>query len=104
MPRPRPLKPEFPRFEPEIIPPARERTKPYGSEWYSADGRASGRIFVAKLGSWRLLGIVLLFGLVAGAVLALVLGALLLMVPVIGLLVLTGIVASQLRGHRRAPR
>jgi hypothetical protein len=100
----RPVKPEYPRSEPEIIPPARDRTQAYGGEWFSTGGRASGGVFVAKLGPWRLIGIVLLFGLVVGAVLALVLGALLITIPIIGLVVVIGIIASQLRGHPRRPR
>jgi hypothetical protein len=104
----RPVKPELPRSEPEIIPPARDRTQAYGQsyggEWFSTGGRASGGVFVAKLGPWRLIGIVLLFGLVVGAVLALVLGALLITIPIIGLVVVIGIIASQLRGHLQRPR
>jgi hypothetical protein len=108
MPRRRPLKPEYPRSEPEIIPPARDRTQAYGqgqgSEWFANATQGSSRVFVARFGTWKILGIVLLIGLVAGAVLAILLGALLIMVPVIGLLVIVGIIASQLRGSPRRPR
>jgi hypothetical protein len=100
MPRRRPLKPEYPRSEPEIIPPARDRTQAYGTEWFPGGTQGSSRVFVAKLGAWKLLGIVLLIGLVAGAVLAILLGALLITIPIIGLLVIVGIIASQLRRPR----
>jgi hypothetical protein len=100
MPRRRPLKPEYPRSEPEIIPPARDRTQAYGTEWFPGGAQGSNRVFVAKFGTWKLLGIVLLIGLVAGAVLAILLGALLITIPIIGLLVIVGIIASQLRGSR----
>jgi hypothetical protein len=100
MPRRRPVKPEYPRSEPEIIPPARDRTQAYGTEWFPGGTQGSSRVFVAKFGTWKLLGIVLLIGLVAGAVLAILLGALLITIPIIGLLVIVGIIASQLRGPR----
>src|ERR1700722_13982971 len=100
MPRRRPLKPEYPRSEPEIISPARDRTQAYGTEWFPGSTQGSSRVFVAKFGTWKLLGIVLLIGLVAGAVLAILLGALLITIPIIGLLVIVGIIASQLRGPR----
>ena len=66
-------------FPTEIIPPARGRTQAYqsGPEWFAGRGRGTSRIFVARLGPWSLIGIVLLFGLFVGAVLALLLGALL---------------------------
>jgi hypothetical protein len=101
MARQRPIKPEQPRSEPEIIPPPRSRTQAYGAgpEWFAARGASTGggRIFVARIGPWRLFGIVLLFGLVTGAVLAFVLGALLIAIPVIGLLVLGAVIANALR-------
>jgi hypothetical protein len=99
MPRRRSVKPEYPRSEPEIIPPPRGRTQAYGTEWVSADG--ASRAFVARFGTWKMLGIVLLIGLVAGAVLAIILGALLITIPIIGLLIVLGVIAGQLRGYPR---
>lgn len=104
MPRRGPVEPEYPRSEPEIIPPGRERMRAYGSEWFSTGPRGTGRVFIARFGTWRILGIVLAIGLVAGVVLALVLGALLITVPIIGLLVVIGVIASQLRAPLRPPR
>ena len=78
----------------------RGRTQAYGAgpEWFAARGGSTGgRVFVARLGPWRLFGIVLLFGLVTGAVLAFVLGALLIAIPVVGLLVLGAVLANALR-------
>jgi hypothetical protein len=99
MPRQRPIKPEQPRCEPEIIPPPRGRTQAYqaGPDWFARKGGSGGGIFVARLGPWRLFGIVLLFGLVTGAVLALVLGALLITIPIVGLLVAGALIANALR-------
>jgi hypothetical protein len=107
MPRQRPIKPEQPRFEPEIIPPPRSRTQAHqaGPEWFAARerGTAGGGIFVARLGPWKLMGIVLLIGLFTGAVLALMLGALLIAIPVVGLVVAVALIANALR-RTRLPR
>jgi hypothetical protein len=106
MPRQRPIEPEQPRSEPEIIPPARGRTQAYqtGPDWFTADARGTNRIFVARLGPWSIIGIVLLFGLLAGAVLAILLGALLIAIPIFGLLIAGAVISSALRAHWRRPR
>jgi hypothetical protein len=103
MPRQRPIKPEQPRFEPEIIPPPRGRTQAYqaGPDWFARRDGGSSRIFVARLGPWSLIGIVLLFGLFVGAVLALLLGALLIAIPVVGLLIAGALIANALRSRLR---
>ena len=101
MPRRPPVQTEYPRSEPEIIPPARDRTQAYDSEWFST-GRS--RVYITRFGGWRLLGVVLLFGLTVGVVLAFVLGALLFLVPIIGLLVILGVIATQLTARVRPPR
>jgi hypothetical protein len=102
MPRQRPIKPEQPRSEPEIIPPARGRTQAYqgGSEWFSRE-RGTSRVFVARVGPWTFVGIALLIGLFAGAVLAILLGALLIAIPVVGLLVAGALIANALRRRLR---
>ena len=100
MSRQRPIKPEQPRSEPEIIPPARGRTQAY-PEWFAAGGRGSSRVFVTRLGPWSIVGIVLLIGLLAGAVLAILLGALLIAIPVVGLLVAGALIANVLRARLR---
>jgi hypothetical protein len=104
MARQRPIKPEQPRSEPEIIPPPRGRTQAYqaGPEWF-AGGRERGtsRIFVARLGPWSIVGIVLLIGLFTGAVLAILLGALLIAIPVVGLLIAGALIANALRARWR---
>jgi len=101
------LKPEFPRSEPEIIPPtARGGTYPYrsGPDWFSAGERGGNRVFAARMGSWSILGIVLLIGLVAGATLAILLGTLLIALPIIGLLIAGAMISGALRAHFRHPR
>jgi len=106
MPRQPPIEPEQPRSEPEIIPPARGRSQAYGAgaEWFSMGQHGSSRVYSAKLGPWSLLGMVLLFGLVVGAVLAVVLGALLIAIPIIGLLVAGAVISGAVRAHLRRPR
>ena len=106
MPRRRPLEPEFPRSEPEIIPPAPGGTRTYrpSPDWFSAQTRGADRVFVARMGSWSILGIVLLIGLVAGATLAILLGTLLIALPIIGLLIAGAMISSALRSHFRHPR
>jgi predicted exporter len=103
MPRQRPIKPEQPRSEPEIIPPARGRTQAHqaGPAWFAANGRGTNRIFMARLGPWSIIGIVLLIGLFTGAVLAILLGALLIAIPVVGLLVAGALIANVLRARLR---
>jgi hypothetical protein len=103
MPRQRPIKPEQPRSEPEIIPPPRGRTQAYeaGPDWFGGSGRGNNRIFVARLGPWSIIGIVLLIGLFTGAVLAILLGALLIAIPVVGLLIAGALIANALRARLR---
>jgi|ERR1700704_1506150 hypothetical protein len=103
----RTIKPEPPRSEPEIIPPARGRTQAYqsGPEWFAGSRRGTSRVFVARFGpSWGIVGIVLLFGLIVGAVLAILLGALLIAIPVIGLLIAGALIANALRTRLGRPR
>ena len=103
MPRQGPIKPEQPRSEPEIIPPARGRTQAYqGSpEWFAADGRGTRRIFVARLAPRSFVGIVLLLSLFAGAMLAILLSALLIAIPVVALLIAGALIGNVLRRRLR---
>jgi hypothetical protein len=103
MPRQRPIKPEQPRSEPEIIPPARGRTQahPPGPEWFAGSERGTSRIFIARVGPWSIIGIVLLIGLFAGVVLAILLGTLLIAIPVVGLLIAGALIANALRARLR---
>jgi hypothetical protein len=107
MARRRTIKPELPRCEPEIIPPPRGRTQAYqtGPDWFAANEHSSSRIFVGRLGpSWGIICIVLLFGLIVGAVLAMLLGALLIAIPVIGLLIGGALISNALRTRFGRPR
>ncbi len=103
MPRQKPIKPEQPRCEPEIIPPPRGRTQAYqaGPDWFAPREGGSSRIFVARPGPWTLMGIMLLIGLFAGVILAIMLGALLITIPVVGLLIVGALIANALRPRLR---
>ena len=103
MPRQRPIKPEQPRCEPEIIPPARGRTRAYqaGPDWFAGREGGSSRIFVARVGPWSIVGIVLLIGMIVGVTLAIVLGALLIAIPVVGLLIAGALIANAMRTRLR---
>jgi hypothetical protein len=103
MARQRPIKPEQPRYEPEIIPPSRGRRDAYqtGPNWFAGGERRESRIFIARLGPWSFVGIALLIGLFAGATLAIMLGTLLLAVPVVALLIAGAVIANAWRGRGR---
>ncbi len=103
MPRQRPIKPEQPRCEPEIIPPPHGRTQAYqaGPDWFAGRAGGSSRIFVARVGPWSIAGIVLLIGLFVGATLAILLGALLIAIPVVGLLIAGALIANAVRARLR---
>lgn len=92
--------PQRPRVEPEIIPPDRSPRRPgWGGEEFTVTG-ATHRLYVARLGPFG--GVLLLLALVALAVIILLalLGALLLWLPVIALIVLIGGLAGLLRLRR----
>ena len=102
MPRQRPIKPEEPRIEPEILSATRGRWQAYqpGTEWYAASG--TSRIFIARPGPWTIFAVGLMIGLVAGATLVIMLGTLLIVVPV--LLVAGMLISNALRARLRGSR
>lgn len=99
MSRQRPNEPEEPRSEPEILPPPHGRRHPYQAEWYVPSG--GSRIFVARPGPWSIFGIALLIGLIAGATLAIMLGTLLIVVPIVALLIAGMLISNALRARLR---
>lgn len=99
MPRQRPIEPEEPRSEPEILPPPHARRNPYRAEWYAASD--SRRIFVARPGPWSLFAVALLIGLIAGATLAILLGTLLIVVPIVAALIAGMMLSNALRARLR---
>jgi hypothetical protein len=99
MPRQRPIKPENPRSEPEILPPPHRRQAYSPNEWYGAS--STSRIFIARPGPWSIFAFALVIGLVAGATLAILLGTLLIVVPIIVLLIAGMVISGALRARLR---
>ena len=92
--------PEQSRAEPEIIPPGapvdfRSRA------WASADTRARGRIYVARLGPVGSAVLFLAIGFLAVFALFLLLGAVLISLAVIGVLTIGAILSVVWRGRSR---
>jgi len=93
-------RPERPRLEPEIIPPARGRREPGWQydvwEPYAPRG-ATHRLYVARFGSFGLAMVMLVIGFLAAVILLAVVGALLVWIPILALLVAAGVVFRLLR-------
>jgi hypothetical protein len=100
-----PIPPERPRAEPEIIPPDYTGRRPGQSPWPAApepygfgQTRGTQRIYVARLGPFGFAVIMLVFAVLAAAVILAAIGAFLIWIPVVALLV---IVAAVYRFFRR---
>jgi len=98
-------RPERPRLEPEIIPPARGRR---GSDWQqsvwpSHTSTASGthRIYVARLGPFGMALLMLVIGIVIAVILLAVVGAILVWIPILALLLAAGVIYRLLRRQER---
>jgi hypothetical protein len=90
-------RPERPRLEPEIIPPARGRRysgwqydvwQPYASS--TAGG--THRLYVARLGPFGLAMFMLLVGIVVAVLVLAVVGAILIWIPILALLLAAGVI------------
>jgi hypothetical protein len=94
-------RPERPRLEPEIIPPARSRREPGWQhdvwEPYGPNAGTTHRLYVGKLGPFGLAMLMLIIGFVAGVILLAVVGALLVWIPILALLVSAGVIYRLLR-------
>lgn len=95
-------RPERPRLEPEIIPPARGRR---GSDWspdawqpyVSTAGTTHHRVYVAKLGPFGFAMLMLVIGIVTAMVVLAVVGAILIWIPILALLLAAGVIYRLLR-------
>jgi hypothetical protein len=94
-------RPERPRLEPEIIPPARGRRYPGWQsdirEPYAPNSGATHRLYMAKFGPFGLAILMLIIGFVAAVVLLAVVGAILVWIPILALLVSAGVIYRLLR-------
>lgn len=92
------------RAEPEILPPERSHPgKRDSASWSGAfvDERGVRRVYVGKIGPLGLIGCSLLVGVVAAATLILMLGAVVLLIPLAGLLVGAAALAALARAYSR---
>jgi len=81
----KPMPPERPKVEPEIIPPGEPGPRPRGASWvWVSSGRGHGRSmrFETRGGPLTLFTALLMLGLGSAVVLALLLGLVLLWIPV----------------------
>src|SRR4051812_46184772 len=86
---------EQPRVEPEIIPPGEPLRSPHMNEF--GDAPFGPRIYVAKFGSFGIIMVVLGIIAITTVILVLLLGALLVWIPVVGLIVAAAFLSRFLR-------
>jgi hypothetical protein len=91
-----PIRVERPRVEPEIIVPGESPCR--GDRTF---GRSTHRIYVARLGPVGFFILTLAAALIGALVLLLVLGAFVVLLPVVGLLLAAVLVTGSLRGSAR---
>jgi hypothetical protein len=95
-------RPERPRVEPEIIPPGEPLRTPRTGEF--TDRPFGPRIYVARFGTFGIIMVVLGVLAIATVILVLLLGALLIWIPVVGLIVAAAVLSRFLRSRaRRGP-
>ena len=88
---------EEPHTEPEIIPPGRaDRPSAQGAYAY-VDVRGVHRIYVARLGPFRIILVALVIAFIAAVILFALLGAVLILIPAVALLVAATVIAGLLR-------
>jgi hypothetical protein len=90
-------RPERPRLEPEIIPPARsrrdsERQYDVWRPYMSSSSGGTHRLYVARLGPFGLAVLMLLIGIVAAVLVLAVVGAILVWIPILALLLAAGVI------------
>jgi hypothetical protein len=95
--------PERPRSEPEIIPPGRDRShagRGDGYVWISTGGQGgTHRIYVARPGPFSIIVALLLAGLVLAAIVLLVLGFALFLIPAVVFVIAALLVAGYARHY-----
>jgi hypothetical protein len=88
---------EEPHSEPEIIPPGRADRRSTQGAYAYVDVQGVHRIYVARLGPFRILLGLLVIALIAAVILFVLLGAALILIPAIALLVAATVIAGLLR-------
>jgi len=95
-------RPERPRLEPEIIPPAGSRREAYWRQhawrpYAASQANGTHRIYIASLGPFGTALFMLIIGILAAVLLLAVLGAVLIWIPILVLLVAAGAIFRMLR-------
>jgi hypothetical protein len=89
-------RPERPRLEPEIIPPARGRREPgwQYDVWqpYASSTGGMHRLYVTRLGPIGLAVLMMLIGIVVAVLVLAVVGAILIWIPILALLLAAGVI------------
>jgi len=90
-------RPERPRLEPEIIPPATSRRESgwqyeVWSPYASSTAGGTHRLYVGRLGPFGLALLMALIGIVVAVLVLAVVGAILIWIPILALLVAAGVV------------
>ena len=88
---------EEPRTEPEIIPPGRNDGRSARGAHAYVDVRGVHRIYVARLGPFRIIFVALVIAIFAAVILFALLGAVLILIPAAALLVAATVIAGLLR-------
>jgi hypothetical protein len=92
--------PQQPRVEPEVIPPGRGRREFLSDQddWaYARGATGTHRLYVGRIGPLAILMLMLFVGLLAGVILVLALGAVLLWLPALALVASAGLLLRLLR-------
>jgi hypothetical protein len=92
--------PERPRAEPEIIPPDRDPGRPAWRRGAFPDIGGTQRIYVTRVGPFGGILLLLAVFVLAAVVLLAVLGALIIWIPIVGLIVLVAALSGFLRLRR----
>lgn len=96
--------PQWPRSEPEIIPPGHESRREREQRqrgWVYDDRTGIHRIYVAQPGPFSLMAALLIAGLVLAAIVVLVLGLVLFWIPVVVLVVGGLLLSGYIRSYWR---
>ncbi len=89
---------ETPRSEPEIIPPGRDPRDPRRERVF-VDERGTERVYIARIGPLGVVLVLLVTAILLAVLLALVLGALVIWLPLVILFAVGAIIVAVLREH-----
>ncbi len=94
---PDPNQPEEPRFEPEIIPPDRQRGQSWPPSYGHSETYGTHRIYVTRIGPFGFALIMLIVGLLSAVFLLALIGTALIWIPLVAALVLVAFISRLFR-------